>query len=423
MEAHALNVIYFRAHDTDNTNRILKAGPDARCQASVVIPVCNEEEHLPSCLQALASQSLAHHLYEVIVLLNNCTDSSARIARQFQQAHPTLALHPIELWLPKNQANVGTARRLLMEEASRRLPASGAILSTDGDTVVEHDWVERNLDCLNKGADAVGGDISLHRDSYAKLPATSRRQYREDHSYLEAVTRLESILDPDPFDPWPRHHHHFGASLACTNSLYTRLGGLPKADCLEDVAFVNAMGLADARLRHSPAVKVVTAARTSGRARIGLASQLREWHAAHADPLVNTAAFLTEYFVCRAELRAIWKAGTLMEDGNLQALATQLGMDRKSLRTLADGATTFGNLLEALDLRGRKWRRADPLRRVGKRSRVTEQIGLLIRSLLSAKHQSGIALPGFRSQGSTHDALENIHAPDLPWRDSLEQMA
>ncbi len=404
-------------------HRILTTGRDTRCQASVVIPVCNEEEHLPSCLRALANQSIPHASYEVILLLNNCTDSSASIASQFQQAHPAFALHLMERWLPKSEANVGTARRMVMDEASRRLPPSGAILSTDGDTVVEGDWVERNLDSLHVGADAVGGDISLHPDSYAKLSANSRRQYREDNAYLDAVTRLESILDPDPYDPWPRHRHNFGASLACTNSLYMRLGGLPKADCLEDVAFVNAMARADSRLRHSPAVKVMTAARTSGRARIGLASQLREWHAAHADPLVDTAAFLDGYFKCRAQLRALWSEGTFMEDANLQALATLLGMERKALRRLAEDARTFGSLHEALDLRGRMWRRADPLRRVGKRSRVTEQLSFLIGSLLAAKHQSGSALPGFRPHGSTQGAIESNHAPDLPWQDSRKQLA
>ncbi len=399
------------------------ADPGLECRASVVVPVCNEEKALSNCLTALLHQSLPHKFYEVIVFLNNCTDSSPQIARQFQQQHPTFALHLVERWLPKKDANVGTARRMLMEEASHRLPPSGALLSTDGDTTVASNWVARNLELLTGGMDAVGGAITLHPGDFAKLPASSRRQYTEDARYLSAITRLESLLDPDPHDPWPRHHHHFGASLACTNALYTQVGGLPKADCLEDVAFVNAITRADAKLRHSPDVTVVTAARTSGRARIGLASQLREWHASHEEPLVDTAFFLKAYFAWRAHLRAIWNRGTLLPNTTSHELADSIGMPCAVLQSHLETASTFGSLLQDIDLRGRLWRRTAPARRVGKRSRVTEQITLLSESLLSAGHQSGSAPACSLPHAPIRNGRESIRVPDLQWRGNPGQVA
>jgi len=41
------------------------------------------------------------------------------------------------------------------------------------------------------------------------------------------LAELEGWLDPDPADPLPRHHQHFGASLAVTVDAYRRAGGLP----------------------------------------------------------------------------------------------------------------------------------------------------------------------------------------------------
>ena len=47
----------------------------------------------------------------------------------------------------------------------------------------------------------------------------------------------ESVLSPDPYNAWPRHHHCFGASLAVTAETYLAAGGVPAVPCLEDMAF------------------------------------------------------------------------------------------------------------------------------------------------------------------------------------------
>ena len=312
---------------------------------------------------------------------------------------------------------------MLMDEASRRSAKHGVILSTDGDTVVHPDWIEQNLNILESGADAVGGDIALHPAGVARLSPASRLHYLADARYLEAITRLEAIVDPDPHDPWPRHYHHFGASLACTNALYTELGGLPHADCLEDVAFVKAMVRADARLRHSPSVKVVTAARISGRARVGLATQLREWGNSPDDPMVDTPAFLTRYFSCRAQLRSLWRRNASIESSASKHFSNLLSVDCLTLQQHLRDSSTFGQLHDLLDLRGRLWRSMDPNRRVGKRSRVTEDVIAWNRLLLAEAHPTGISLPGTPQHVSTQAAQENTHAPDLQSLGSQEQTA
>lgn len=54
---------------------------DKKLTLSIVIPVFNEQDHLKSCLSAIASQTVLPD--EVLVVDNNSTDGSAAIAKQF----------------------------------------------------------------------------------------------------------------------------------------------------------------------------------------------------------------------------------------------------------------------------------------------------------------------------------------------------
>ena len=66
------------------------------------------------------------------------------MARQLAARIPRLALHVVELDLPPDQAHVGYARRLAMDEACRRLlmvgRPRGVIATTDADTMVTSTW-------------------------------------------------------------------------------------------------------------------------------------------------------------------------------------------------------------------------------------------------------------------------------------------
>ena len=259
----------------------------AACVASVIIPVRNEEGSIAASLDALSRQVdlrgdlLAPDCFEVLMLLNNCTDQSAAVAHGWQRQHPEVALHIAERQLHGAAAHVGTARRLLMDTAWRRLDARGSgvrgILSTDSDTIVAQDWVAQNLRALREGADAVGGEIRLKAGELGALPNGARRSYRRDRLYQKLVAELEALLDPQPGDPWPRHLENFGASLACTPEIYARVGGMPAVSPLEDVAFVAALKRVNACIRHDLAVTVYTSSRFDGRAEIGLSHQLRTW--------------------------------------------------------------------------------------------------------------------------------------------------
>lgn len=336
--------------------------PAAGLRCVIVVPARNEEELLPRALQALRQQQAVAWPHEIMVLANNCDDGTAAAARAIAASdHPT-PVHVLEVHWPTNEANVGRARRVLMDEAVRRLERAGAgrgvVISTDADTQVSTDWLASNLAAVDAGADAVGGRIVTDDDH--SLPDNLQRLKQLDDSYRLLRARLEGLTDPDPADPWPRHHQHFGASLAVTAAAYRVVGGLPRVPFLEDEALVRSLRRHDRRVRHCPHVQVKTSARLDGRAEVGLSWQLREWglRSDAADtPQVLDPADECEHWSMRQRARAMWLAA---RDGGGKLAPTPLLLTQVAASLNTSGpelgrrlalSTTFGQFWEDIEQR------------------------------------------------------------------------
>jgi hypothetical protein len=79
--------------------------------------------------------------------------------------------------------------------------SKGYLLTTDADTCVSSDWVARHYAAFAQGADAVAGYVIDDSAEYRRLPASLRWRERLESHYTWLLTELESILDPDPYDP------------------------------------------------------------------------------------------------------------------------------------------------------------------------------------------------------------------------------
>lgn len=299
---------------------LVETPPLPQCQVCVIVPVKDEAQLLASTLTALSSQidlagsPLDPARYEIILLANNCSDDSAAIARRFANQHPGLVLHIVERTFSATEAYIGWVRKLLMDEAHRRLMSlgrsQGVIASTDGDTQVAPNWIAATLHEIACGADAVGGRIVTDGRDRAALHPYARTCHLREVGYCFLVSELEDYLDPDPFDRWPRHFQHYGASLAVTAAMYAQAGGLPPVRTPEDVAFYRALVRANARFRHSPLVQVTTSARPDGRTQNGLANQLSQWAAMglQQQPFwVESAAAIETRFQARHAVRLLWQ--------------------------------------------------------------------------------------------------------------------
>ncbi|MDQ3227230.1 MAG: glycosyltransferase [Chloroflexota bacterium] len=343
---------------------LISAAPAARCTTCVIVPARDEAVSITATLQALHEQVALdgrpcdRKRYEIIVLANNCRDATAEIARAFSRSHPTLHLHVVERALPEAVATIGAVRRLLMDEACRRLlergRRRGIIASTDADTIVAPTWLAAIEAEMRRGADVVGGRIIAReeRGDDENAEPSSRLYHLRDVAYGHLIAELESLLDPDPADPWPRHHQHFGANLAMTAETYERAGGLPAVPELEDMAFHDALRRIDARIRHSPSVRVITSARRMGRVAVGLSTQLGEWDAlarAGRLPLVESPAAAEHRVRRRRALRELWyyaRADGMPGADALPAVARSLHLDRRWLALEVLRSQTFGIFVE-----------------------------------------------------------------------------
>jgi hypothetical protein len=290
--------------------------PVARMRACVVVPVRNEELALPSLVASLADQRtldgapLNRGLYEIILLLNNCTDHTRDVAEELRRRYGRqLILHIADVTFAPHEAHVGRARQTLFDLAIRRFKMldrpDGLILTTDADSRPAADWIVRNEAEIKRGVEGVGGRIILEQTrEEGSLPDAVRRYLLLDIGYRRALEEMRSLYAPESHDPFPRHHQHFGASLAVTAAAYIKAGGMPAVRSNEDVALYRAIVRSGGRFRHSYRVRVFTSPRMNGRAKGGLADALAWWNDRASDkaPVMVESALEAESRLARLGL-------------------------------------------------------------------------------------------------------------------------
>ncbi len=243
-------------------------------QVVIAIPARDEEERIEACLAALAAQT-ADASFAVLLLANNCSDRTVELARGFG-ANAPFDLHIYDMRLMGAAAHAGMARRLAMNAASHLLDDEGVILSTDADSRVDPHWVHENLRELREGADIICGVICPDMAEGALLPSYVHERGLNEFVYERKATELETIIDPLPWDSWPRHRMETGASLGLRAGLYVEVGGVPDIQPAEDRALVALARRHGGTVRHSFAPQVITSCRLDGRARGGWADDLAE---------------------------------------------------------------------------------------------------------------------------------------------------
>ena len=223
-------------------------------------------------LSALNRQT--HCPDSVILLLNNCTDDTEIIARRMV---PSLRyrLDVINRELPPDQANAGHARRMAMALAAEQAGSDGILLTTDADAVVPADWIAHTLAVLHAGVDVVCGRAIIDPVDAVRIPAHLHADDALECALIALLDDLAWMLDPEMHDPPLRHTEASGASLAVSVDAFQRVGGIPAIPSGEDRAFVRALWMIDARVRHDPAIQVIVSGRVDGRAQGGMAETIR----------------------------------------------------------------------------------------------------------------------------------------------------
>ncbi|WP_431305361.1 glycosyltransferase [Sediminicoccus sp. BL-A-41-H5] len=329
--------------------------PEAGCEGMPVLPVVpqlalaiaipahDEAVLLPRCLTALAHQRNAPD-FAVLVYANNCTDGTAALARGMARRLPFRLIVEEALLAPQNR-NAGHARRRAMERAATlSAKPDFLLLATDADAQPADDWVLRMQAHFRAGADAVAGRIVIEAGT---LPPSVRLRSRKEAYLARLHDRIASLLDPVPWDPWPRHAGHWGANFGVTVDAFHRAGGIPPVPVAEDRAFFRALERVNARIRHAEDSRVLVSARTEGRAAGGMADVLRR-RSATEDPWCDAALEPLCHGLRRMRLRQALRT----DPTRLRAarIARRLGLDPQAVGPLlapGDFGETWERLLQA----------------------------------------------------------------------------
>ena len=244
--------------------------PEADLRACVVVPARDEEDLVGACLVGLAAQrGVGLFEYEVILVLDGCSDRTGERARAFAAASPELRLHLLE----GPGRGAGPARRVGMDLACERLLGlgrpDGLVACTDADSVVAPGWLGAQLAAVATGARAIGGRVEIRHDDARRLGRRVLRRRAE-----QSAARHRTVLAAEGRSGAAQHWQFSGASMSLTAATYAQIGGIEPHAALEDEALERSLQRHGVPIERLSAVRVATSGRTEGRASRGLAHDL-----------------------------------------------------------------------------------------------------------------------------------------------------
>jgi hypothetical protein len=274
---HFISITLFRNETVSVASPTECIQVGSRWSVAVAIPVKNEAERIAACLMALAAQERFSARFDVLLFVNNSDDGTAGIAEALAPSLP-YDLTVVDVVLPASEASAGGARRRAMDIAAQLLEergGQGLLLTSDADSRVPPTWIADTVTAIDAGVDAVAGTVTLDATDEAALPARLKARGALEARYEALVCELESRLDPQDHDPWPRHPSESGASFAVSLASFRAVGGVPDRALGEDRALASALRHAGYRVRHDPKIVVITSGRLYGRAEGGCADTMR----------------------------------------------------------------------------------------------------------------------------------------------------
>lgn len=214
---------------------LISEQPSEKLKFIIVIP-CFNEANIPASIESLIKAKQPICDYEIIVVVNQ---QKGRVYENNLSAIKYLKglkndyhhIHLIEeLELEPKNAGVGLARKIGMDEASRRLDKEGIIVCFDADSLVSDNYL-----------------IALFEHFFISHPASSGASIRFEHPIegpnSEKIIAYELYLHyqimAQRFAGLPYAYHTVGSSMACRNSIYQKVGGMNKRKAGEDFYFLH----------------------------------------------------------------------------------------------------------------------------------------------------------------------------------------
>ncbi|WP_066287485.1 glycosyltransferase [Arthrobacter sp. B6] len=234
-------------------------------QVAVVVPVHNEEQYLPRALTGIRTAVNAlqanrlHVTATIVVVLDSCTDGSRGIAARFTAVDTRFRALEVDF------RSVGKSRRAGVEAFLASYPRAATpppgtprssrlwLANTDADSCVPVNWLIRQVELADAGADAVLG--SVEPDPEGTDPEILKRWHARH--------------------PFQEHHPHvYGANFGVRGSAYELSGGFPRQRSHEDRALVEQVRRHGLMVRATDSIRVLISGRIHARAPHGFAAYL-----------------------------------------------------------------------------------------------------------------------------------------------------
>ena len=268
---------------------LVEPGPHPGLKIAVILPVYNESG-LERCLDSLflcscnspaensdrAASSSGFHA-EVLILINAPADAPSSVLEQNRATleatrtwirkhpHPCLEFH---VWLDhsfrKKEAGVGSARKILMDEAARRFSAlgrpEGIIASMDADALVQKNYLEalvhhfessRFKGVSGKSPGSAGENISGPDGcsirfehpldgNHLPLDAPGNKAFPPEvyRAIIQYELHLRYYLQSVRYTGYPFAYHTVGSSFAVRADVYCKEGGMNRRQGGEDFYFI-----------------------------------------------------------------------------------------------------------------------------------------------------------------------------------------
>ncbi|WP_394524554.1 glycosyltransferase [Paenarthrobacter nicotinovorans] len=232
--------------------------PQGIRDVAVVVPAHNEDQHIGKALSALRAAADALNKarpdirLRMTVVLDSCTDRSAEITAAYVAGDARFSL--IEVALRSTGASRGFGFRSALAACHPINAGDLWLANTDADSVVPENWLVRQVELADNGADAILGSVEPDPDDVD--PAVLRR-WLELHPFRE------------------NHQHIYGANFGVRGSAYLAVGGFPMLRAHEDRVLVERLRSREFQVVATDSIRVLTSGRTHARAPEGFAAYLR----------------------------------------------------------------------------------------------------------------------------------------------------
>jgi len=260
----------------------------------VTIP-CYKEDAVLESVQSLLQCDTPNCHVEIIILINTPEHADTSVFELNQLSYDTLrsiksvdniSVIPIHVnTIPTKKAGVGLARKLAMDEASRRLDLSENKVKIISCFDADCDCEKSYLTAIYKHFSTSPLEaVSIH---YEHPAADLNGKAHERAIYLYEL-HLRYFIDMQRQIDLPFAIHTVGSSMACTASGYKRIGGMNKRKAGEDFYFLQKF-IQDQQCATLSSTAVYPSARESDRVPFGTGKAIGDMIAGKEDFMTYNA--------------------------------------------------------------------------------------------------------------------------------------